>query len=129
MNFFLKLFQKKTTLKTDINKSFDEIYSDLGMFEYLDDGFKIESKDFSRIIKWSEIDKINAYKKDLYAYDLVVMEIICEENTLTINEESPGWFQLVLKLKENFETIPKDWDMNITQPAFATNFITIYSKS
>ena len=128
MNFFLKLFQKKSTVKTDINKSFDEIYSDLGMFEYLDDGFKIESKDFSRIIKWSDIDKINAYKKDLYTYDLVVMEIICEENALTINEESPGWFQLILKLKIIFETIPKDWEMNIIQPTFATNFTTIYNK-
>lgn len=129
MNFFSNLFQKINSKKDEPKKSFDEIYADLGLFEYSEDGFKITNQDFSKDIKWTEIDRINAYKKDLYAYDLIVMEIVCGENALTINEETPGWFQLVLKLKEVFDSIPKDWDMNIAQPAFATNFTTIYSKT
>lgn len=57
------------------------------------------------------------------------MEIVFGENAITINEETLGWFQLVLKLKEVFNSIPKNWDIKITQPAFATNYTTIYSKT
>ena len=129
MNFFSKLFQKLKPKESELKKPFDEIYADLGLFEYSEDGFKFTNENFSKIIKWSEIDQINAYKKDLYAYDLIVMEIVCGEKALTINEETPGWFQLVLKLKEVFEAIPKDWDMEITQPPFETNFTNIYNKT
>ena len=128
MNFFSKLFKSKSSEKLEPTKSFEEIYSDLGMFEYFDDGFKLTNEDFTRIIKWSEIDSINAYKKDLLAYDIVIMEIVCGENTLLINEESPGWFQLVLRLKEIFKEIPKDWDTEIIQPAFKENYTVIYKR-
>ena len=128
MNFFSMLFQKINSKKDESKKTFDEVYSDFGLFEYSEDGFKFTNQDFSKNIKWTEIDRINVYKKDIFAYDLIVMEILCGENALTINEETPGWFQLVLKLKEVFNSIPKDWDINIVQPAFATNFTTIYSK-
>jgi hypothetical protein len=56
------------------------------------------------------------------------MEIVCGKNSFSVNEETPGWFQLVIKLKEIFESIPKDWEVNITQPPFATNFTTIYKR-
>lgn len=129
MNFFSKLLQKLTPKENEPKKSFDEIYADLGLFEYFEEGFQFTNEDFPKFIKWSEIDQINTYKKDLYAYDLVFMEIVYSEKALTINEETPGWFQLVLKLKNVFETIPKDWDINITQPAFETNYTNIYNKT
>lgn len=56
------------------------------------------------------------------------MEIVCGENTLVINEESPGWFQLVLRLKEIFKEIPKDWNTEIIQPAFKENYTVIYKR-
>ena len=128
MDFLKNLLKRKTPKIVEKTKSFDEIYSDLGMFEYTELGFKFKSKDFQKSINWSDIDQINTYKKDVVIYDLVVLDIISEGYVLTINEESPGWFQLVLKLKEVFQEIPKDWDINITQPAFEENFTIIYKK-
>ena len=128
MNFFKKLFAKKSFENPELKQNFEEIYSDLGIFEYFEDGFKITTKDFEKTLKWFEIDQINAFKKDLYAYDLVVLEILCGENALSINEETPGWFQFIIKLKDVFETIPKDWEINITQPAFAENYTVLYEK-
>lgn len=66
-------------------KRFDELFSDLVLFEYSEDRIKITNQDFSKNIKCTAIDRIIAYKKDLYEYDLIVMEILCGENTLTIN--------------------------------------------
>lgn len=129
MNFFSKLFQNQKSKNNEPEKSFDEIYADLGVFEYLEDGFKFTNKDFSTIIKWSDIDQIDAYMKDVFAYDLIVLEIAIGKNILTINEETPGWFQLVLKLKEVFKTIPKDWNIKIIQPAFKANYTTLYKKT
>lgn len=128
MDFFKNLFKRKTPKIIEKTKLFDEIYSDLGMFEYTELGFKFKSKDFQKSINWSDIDQINTYKKDVVIYDLAVIDIISEGHVLTINEESPGWFQLVLKLKEVFQEIPKDWDINIMQPAFEENFTIIYKK-
>lgn len=129
MNFFKNIFKPKKTETAIENKSFEEIYADLGMFEYNEKGLKFTSNDCEKLIKWSDIEQINAYKKDVYVYDLVVMEIVIGENILTINEETPGWFQLIIKLKEIFRDIPEDWEIKITQPAFAKNFTTIYIKT
>ncbi len=128
MNFFSELFKSKSSEHSESGKTFGEIYSDMGNFEYFDDGFRMTDKEIKSTIKWSEIDQINAYKKDVYAYDIVLMEIVCGEKTLIINEETPGWFFLVLKLKQVFKEIPENWDMEITQPAFRENYTVIYSK-
>ena len=128
MSFFSKLFEKFTPKEAKSQKSFEEIYNDLGIFKYSENGFEIKLKDSIETIKWAEIDEINAFKKDVYAYDLVAMEIVCGRNSFSVNEETPGWFQLVIKLKEIFESIPEDWEVTITQPPFATNFTTIYKR-
>jgi hypothetical protein len=109
-------------------KSFDEIYDDRGMFEYTDTGFTISYNDFTKTLNWSDVTQINVYKTDLMTVDRIVMEIVYGEKALTITEEHPGWYQFVLKLKEIFPDIPKDWDFTIIQPSFETNYRTIYSK-
>lgn len=127
MSFFSNLFQKKPKQK-EIQKPFEEVYNDLGIFKYTNEGFIVELDNAPHTINWSEIDKIVAYKKDLVAYDLVVMEIVVGENALKINEETPGWFQMIIKQKEIFETIPQDWELNIVQPAFAKNYTVLYER-
>ena len=57
------------------------------------------------------------------------MEIVYGHKSFTISEELPGWYQFILKTKEIFPTIPKDWDIQIIQPAFATNYATIYERT
>jgi len=126
-NFFSKLFGKTEAAGPD--ESFQKIWDDAGVFEYEEDGFKITDEDFYIHIKWNEIDKIAAYKKDLFAVDLIVMEISHNEKHLTLNEEMPGWFQFVLKTKEIFSEIPKDWDVEIMHPAFEENYTVLYSKT
>lgn len=109
--------------------TFDEMYKELGVFEYDDTGFTIHYEDFTKRLAWSDITQINVYKVDQLTIDRIDMEIVYGEKAFTINEELPGWYQFVLKTKEIFPRIPKDWDVKIIQPAFATNYTTIYDKA
>lgn len=110
-------------------KTPEEIYNDLGAFQYDNDGFTIDYEDFSKRLKWDDITQLNAYKRDQLSIDRIEIEIVYDDKCFTISEDLPGWDQFVLKTKEVFPTIPKDWDTKIIYPAFATNFTTIYDKT
>lgn len=128
MSFLSKLFGRKKQRTSSTQQSFDEQYTALGVFAYTEDGFVISDEKRSITIAWTEITKINVFKKDLVVYDLVMMEIVCGVSALVINEESPGWYQFVIKTKEVFPSTPQDWDIKIIQPPFAENFSTIYER-
>jgi hypothetical protein len=127
--FISKLFPKKHLNNSNSVKNFDEIYEDLGCFKYYEDGFTLEYEDFNIAVKWEEITQLNAYKKDIMTIDQIEMEIVRGEKYFVISEELPGWFQFIIKTKEVFPTIPKDWEIQIIQPAFAKNYTNIYKKN
>jgi len=102
--------------------------NELGVFKYEDDGFTIEYESLNKKIRWGDITELNVYKADLLTIDRIEMEIVYGEKALIISEDFPGWYQFVLKTKSVFPSIPKDWDLNIIQPAFATNWRNIYRK-
>ena len=128
-NLITKLLSKKHSTNYNSGKSFDEIYNELGSFVYDENGFIMQYEDVVQKVKWENITQLNAYKRDLLALDRIEMEIVCGKTFFVVTEDLPGWFQFVIKLKEVFPTIPKDWEMNISKPAFETNFTTIYSKN
>jgi hypothetical protein len=133
MNLFKKLnllFQKKEKLPKNsyLAKPFDEIYADQGAFKYTDDGFEISYGDFQQELRWADITEIDVYKSDLMIYDQIEMRIVNGDKFFTISEELPGWYQFIIKTKEIFPDIAKDWDLTIPFPPFATNYTVIYKK-
>lgn len=43
-------------------------------------------------VRWSEVCRVDAYKRDIYVGDLLGVVISCTDGrVLDINEESPGW--------------------------------------
>lgn len=129
--YLQQLFRKKPIPASNFTnkKSFEERKNELGVFTYDSEGFSIELKGGPEYLKWSDITEINVFKKDLYVYDEIDMEIIYGEWAILITEEIPGWFQFVLKTKSVFPSIPKEWDLEIVHPAFATNWRNIYNKN
>ena len=109
-------------------KSFEEKYKDTGVFKYDDEGFSIQYEEFFKQIKWKDITEINAYKADLMTIDRIEMEIVYGNKSLMVSEDLPGWYQFVIKTKKVFSTIPHEWENEITQPPFATNWTNIYKK-
>ena len=125
---FSKAFPKKHLTNSNSGKVFDKKFQDAGAFQYDNDGFMIAYEYISKRINWVDITQINVYKVDLSTIDRIDMEIVYGDKCFTISEELPGWHQFVIKTKEIFPAIPKDWDTNIIQPAFATSYTTIYDK-
>jgi len=123
-----RLIRKKYLTNLGSEKTFDEKYNELGVFNYNHDGFTINYGNFIKKLDWSDITQINVYKVDSMTIDRIDMEIVYGDKYFTISEDLPGWYQFVLKTKEIFPTIPKDWDVTIMQPAFAKNHRTIYDK-
>ena len=132
MSWFKKIFAaripKRHKTNSNSGKSFDQIYQDFGVFKYDKDGFTITYEDLTKRINWTEITQLNVFKVDQLTIDRIDMEIVYGDKCITISEELPGWYQFVLKTKEIFPTIPKDWDIKIIQPAFASNYKTIYNR-
>jgi hypothetical protein len=120
---------KNKNTKHHSTKTFEELYSDLGVFQYSHDGFSITYDKFQKQFKWDEIIQINVFKRDQLTVDLIEMEIVSIKSSFTISEDLPGWYQFILKTKEVFPSIPKDWDITIIQKPFHTNFTTIYRKN
>ncbi|KIO53574.1 hypothetical protein [Flavobacterium hibernum] len=122
----LKLFNKIEFSFS--SESSQKKHNNFGALEYENDGFVIKDKYLSVDIKWDDINKIEVYKKDLFTVDLIVMEITHDEKILVIDEKLPGWFQFILKLKEIFSEIPRDWDLTIMNPAFEKNYRVLFEK-
>lgn len=132
MGWIKRIFSKLTPNRhpTNLNsgKTFAEKYNEPGVFQYDEKGFIIQYEDFTKRIDWSDIIQLNVYKKDLVTIDRIDMEIVYGDKYFTISEDLPGWYQFVLRTKEIFPSIPKDWDIQIIQPPFAANYTTIYEK-
>ena len=130
-NIISKLFLRKSNVQSgdlSSDKSFEEKFNELGIFEYHQDGFTINFKKISKRLNWTDITQLNAYKSDLLTIDRIDLEIVYGDKHITISEDIPGWYQFVLKTKEIFNSIRKDWDIEIMQPPFATNWRIIYQK-
>ena len=127
-NIFSKLKQKLPVTNFDQNKSHKEIYDDLGAFTYEKESFILKYEDYSREIRWDEIETINVYKKDQIVYDRIDMEIYFLDKMIKISEDLPSWYQFVEKSKKELPKLDENWDFDIIQPPFAVNYTTIYQK-
>ena len=78
-------------------------------------------------IAWNDITKIVAFKRDLYAVDVICIAIERNDGVCELNEEMKGFSDLFGFMEKNLYVSPS-WYIDIMTPAFATNMIIIYEK-
>src|SRR6478735_8418848 len=104
MNWVTKIFSKISSKRNLTNnnsgRTFNEMYNDLGGFEYDESGFIVHYENFTKRLAWADITQLNVYKVDQLTTDRIEMEIVYGDKAFTISEELPGWYQFVLKTKE-----------------------------
>ena len=104
------------------------LYEQFGIFSYEEDGFVVQRADGTKKYLYSGIEAIIAYKVDRVIYDEIRLEVIFDECVLWISEDAPGWYQFVIKTKEIFASIPRDWDLRMPFPSFAMNLMVLYKR-
>jgi len=124
------LFNSRTWKQADLEfqKGLSEREKCFGQFEYFDYGFQITENLKSTKINWTDIQEITAYKVDLYTVDEIRLNIDSDKLTITISEETPGYFVFKETIKDIFPDSDKDWEHKVMKPAFAENLTIIYKR-
>ena len=112
------------------HKAFDLRYNDTGRFEYNDAGFHYTQDAGTMFVAWSDIETIFAFKRDLMTIDELNIAVFLKSNMqIQLTEETDGWFQFIVKIKEVFPNIDKDFDSKIVLPPFQTNLTLVYNST
>lgn len=102
--------------------------NDPGAFFYEEDGFFYTFMTETRKFEWVSIERIAAYKMDLWSGDQVCLELTTDDNVTTFSEETDGWFVFLEKLRERFPGVPADLGDVIEQPPFDTNLRVLWER-
>ena len=81
---------------------------------------------------WKDVVKLEAFKRDLFAVDLICLAICLNDNTeVEINEEMAGWEPLMRKLPEYLSGCKEfdRWFGVVAQPPFKENLTVIYQRA
>lgn len=81
-------------------------------------------------LKWNEVNGVVAYKRDCYTIDLVCMGFATPEGAVEVNEDMDGWAALIDAVPRLLPgtTSKENWWDNVTQPPFAANPTTLFSR-
>lgn len=83
------------------------------------------------VIAWKDVVSVEAFKRDLYAVDLICLTFHLRNKTaVEINEEMEGWEPVVEKLPEYLQGCQTfgAWFAGVAFPAFKPNLTVIYRR-
>lgn len=113
----------------DKKQNWDIKLNDLGIFSYNVSGFDIDLKDGFHSIKWTDIERLQAYKADLLTTDEICIDIIFDNKTIIVTEETKGWYQFIDKVKSALPLTNDNWEALVLETPFEYNLITIYERA
>jgi len=81
-------------------------------------------------VRWSDVKKVAAFKRDIYSYDLIGIEIESGEWVYELDEEMEGWQSMVDALPTNLPgALPMaNWWTQVAFPAFELNSTALFSR-
>ena len=92
--------------------------NDLGIFSYNVSGFDIDLKDGFHSIKWTDIERLQAYKADLLTTDEICIDIIFDNKTIIVTEVTKGWYQFIDKVKSALPLTNDNWEALVLETTF-----------
>jgi hypothetical protein len=120
----------KFEISEEVKKQNWEIkFNDTGIFSYNALGFDIDLKGGFHSIKWTDIERLQAYKVDLLTTDEICIDIIFDNKTIIVTEETKGWYQFIDKGKSALPFINDNWEALVLETPFEYNLTTIYERA
>ncbi len=82
-------------------------------------------------LRWSEVEEVHAYKRDLLATDLICLAFkrSGKEEYYEIHEEMAGYHDLLRVLPSRLPEFSSEWFPAVAFPAFKTNHQIIWKRS
>ena len=86
-------------------------------------GAILESGAGSATFSWDLVLRVQTFKRDLFAVDLICLAIEMPEGCVEIDEEMQGWDELLKELEQRLPGFPRweEWWSTVAFPPFATN--------
>ena len=83
---------------------------------------------WTKRIAWDDIKRIVAYKRDIFAYDLICLAVDFGGNNIELNEEMEGWDALLELLPGRLPGVlpSAEWWKIVALPPLATNLTTLF---
>jgi hypothetical protein len=113
----------------DKKQNWDIKLNDLGIFSYNSSGFDIDLKDAFHSIKWTDIERLQAYKADLLTTDEICINIIFNNKAIIVTEETKGWYQFIDKVKSALPLTIDNWEAMVLETTFEYNSTTFYERA
>ena len=99
------------------------------LFTFEEDGFVYPFRSGRAKIKWTEIERLEGYKRDRMTVDDICMDVTWNGWKATFSEEMPGWKELQKKVSEIFPDVTADWERKIMRTPFATTYTILYDRA
>lgn len=79
-------------------------------------------------IKWHEVTSVSAFKRDLFAYDLICLVIGTGTAAYELDEQMEGWESAIETLPKYLpgSPTPSEWLDKVAHPAFALNHTLLF---
>jgi len=87
--------------------------------------------DGATMIAWDQVKRMVAFKRDVYAYDMICLLIeLVPRGVVEVNESMPGWKELVHAVETQLPGAKPyaEWFMPVTFPAFETSPVDIFKR-
>ena len=95
-------------------------------------GFTVLAGSAQRDVRWDEIDRITAFKRDLYTVDMLCLLVLfgSDQAILELNEQMDGYQDFVTAVDAHLPgAMPwAHWFLAVAFPAFAPNPLCIYRR-
>jgi hypothetical protein len=81
--------------------------------------------------RWSEVSRIETYKRELFIVDMICLDFFVDtrEVVYMAHDEMDGFSDLATRLTHYFPLVPPDWWSEVALPAFATKHTVLYERA
>ena len=82
-------------------------------------------------LRWSEVEEVHAYKRDLFTTDLICLAFKKSgtEEYYEVHEEMAGYHDLLEALPSHLPKFTLEWLLDVASPAFETKHRIIWTRS
>lgn len=96
--------------------------------EALHDGFRLRAGKSSRTVRWEQIQRVTAFKRDLVTTDLLCLLVLLTDGIIELHEDMPGFAAVEDQLNRTLAPVD-DWKSAVLFPAFEPRALEIFARA